>query len=308
MTCFGCPGIEGIFNINKPAGRTSFSLVRLIRRLTGEKRVGHAGTLDPLATGVLPVCVGQATRLVEYMVDTTKTYLAAIELGITTDTYDAEGEITGQGDASAVTVEQVKNALDMFYGDITQVPPAYSAVKYNGKSGYKLARAGIKVTPRKRSARIYRINMVDWQSPVITVEIDCGKGTYIRSLAHDLGQVLGCGAYLKDLSRLRSGIFDIKDSVTIDELEEAFRIGYWEQFMYPMDSVLTGISAVILSAENERSISKGNAVVLADCSPGNLCRAYNQSGKFLAILNYDNRRELWQPQKVFNVLDTIDSV
>lgn len=308
MTCCSYPGIEGIFNINKPAGRTSFSVVRQIRRLTGEKRVGHAGTLDPLATGVLPVCVGQATRLVEYMMDTVKTYLAAIELGTATDTYDAEGKVTGQKDTSAVTLDQVKNVLDMFCGSITQVPPVYSAVKYNGKSSYKLARMGVKVTPRQRTAKIYRIDIIDWQSPVVTVEIDCGKGTYIRSLANDLGRVLGCGAYLKNLSRLRSGIFDIKDSITIDKLEEAFTIGYWEQFLYPMDSVLVNFSAIIVGTENEKAINNGNSVLLEDCSPGNLCRAYNQCGKLLAILKYDHQRGLWQPQKVFNVLDTVNSM
>lgn len=297
--------MEGILNINKPRGRTSFSVVALVRRLTGEKRVGHAGTLDPMASGVLPVCIGQATRLVEYLIDTTKTYRAEIELGITTDTYDAEGKVMQKADASGINRKQVEMAFGTFLGEITQTPPAYSAVKYHGKPSYVLARAGIAVVPKKRLARINRIEVIDWQPPVVTVEIDCGKGTYIRSLANDLGQMLGCGAYLRNLVRLRCGIFDIADSVTIDELEEAFRVGYWEDLLYPMDSVLTSLPAVVIGEENERAICNGKAVPLEGCSPGDLYRAYNQCGNLLAVLRFDTERGLWQPEKVFGVLDTV---
>jgi tRNA pseudouridine55 synthase len=273
--------------------------------LTGEKRVGHAGTLDPLASGVLPVCIGQATRLVEYMMDTAKTYRAEIELGITTDTYDAEGKVTQKTDASNINRKQVETALSMFRGEITQTPPAYSAVKYHGKPSYKLARAGIAIVPKRRLARIDRIEVIDWQPPVVTVEIDCGKGTYIRSLANDLGQMLGCGAYLKNLARLRCGVFDIADSVTIDELEEAFRVGYWEGLLYPMDSVLTSLPAVVIGEENERAVCNGKAVSLEGCSSADLYRAYNQCGNLLAVLRFDTERGLWQPEKVFGVLDTV---
>jgi len=305
VTCCRYPGMDGILNVNKPREKTSFSVVTLVRRLTGEKRVGHAGTLDPLASGVLPVCIGQATRLVEYMMDTAKIYRAEIELGITTDTYDAEGKVTQKTDASNINRKQVETALSMFRGEITQTPPAYSAVKYHGKPSYKLARAGIAIVPKRRLARIDRIEVIDWQPPVVTVEIDCGKGTYIRSLANDLGQMLGCGAYLKNLARLRCGVFDIADSVTIDELEEAFRVGYWEGLLYPMDSVLTSLPAVVIGEENERAVCNGKAVPLEGCSPADLCRAYNQCGNLLAVLRFDTERGLWQPEKVFGVLDTV---
>ncbi len=305
MTCCRYPGTDGILNVNKPRGKTSFSVVALVRRLTGEKRVGHAGTLDPMATGVLPVCIGQATRLVEYMMDTTKTYRAEIELGITTDTYDAEGKVTQKADASGINRNQVETALSTFLGEITQIPPAYSAVKYHGKPSYALARAGIAVVPKKRLARIDRIEVIDWQPPVVTVEIDCGKGTYIRSLANDLGQTLGCGAYLKNLVRLRCGIFDITDSVTLDGLEEAFRVGFWQDLLYPMDSVLTRLPAVVIGEENERAICNGNAVLLEEFSSGDLCRAYNQCANLLAVLRLDHARGLWRPEKVFVVLDTV---
>lgn len=305
MTCCHYSGMNGIINVHKPEGRTSFNVVRLVRRLTGEKKVGHAGTLDPLATGVLPVCIGQATRLVEYMIDSTKTYLAEIELGTTTDTYDAEGEIIGKSEVGGITLEQVKEVMSTFQGEITQTTPIYSALKYNGKPGYKLARAGVSIKPRKRLVKIDRIDIVDWQLPVVTVEIDCGKGTYIRSLAHDLGQVLGCGAYLKNLTRLHCGIFNIADAVKIDEMEQAFQIGYWERLLYPMDSVITHLPAVIVSEQNENTINNGTGVTLTEGIPGELCRAYNQCGNLLAILRFDSSKGIWHPEKVFNVLDSV---
>jgi tRNA pseudouridine55 synthase len=305
VTCCRYPGIEGILNINKPQGKTSFSVIALVRRLTGEKRVGHAGTLDPMATGVLLVCIGQATRLVEYLMNTTKTYRAEIELGITTDTFDAEGKITKKADASGITRKQLETAISAFHGEITQIPPAYSAVKYHGKPSYKLARAGIAVVLNKRLARIDRIELIDWRMPVVTIEIDCGKGTYIRSLANDLGQMLGCGAYLRNLVRLRYGIFGITESITIDELEKACQVGYWERLLYPMDSILTGLPAVVVGQEGERSICNGIAVPLDGCSSDGLCRAYNQCGNLLAVIRFDREKGLWQPEKVFGVLDTV---
>ena len=151
--------MDGILNINKPAGKTSFNIVAMVKRLTGEKRVGHAGTLDPMATGVLPICLGQATRLVEYLMDTTKTYRAEIELGVSTDSYDREGIITQRGDASGITLEQLETALNSFRGVITQIPPMYSAVKHQGKPLYQLARAGINVERKSRTAKIYSLEI-----------------------------------------------------------------------------------------------------------------------------------------------------
>jgi len=188
--------VDGILNINKPAGMTSFRVVALVRRLSGERRVGHAGTLDPAATGVLPVCLGRATRVVKFLMDTTKTYRAEIELGIATDTGDASGQIVQKGDPFSISREALESALVSFCGSIRQTPPMYSAVKYQGKPLYRLARAGITVERKSRPARIYNLELVDWQPPVFTIEVACGKGTYIRTLASDLGQVLGCGAYL----------------------------------------------------------------------------------------------------------------
>ena len=300
--------MDGILNINKPAGKTSFAIVAMVKRLTGEKHAGHAGTLDPMATGVLPVCLGQATRLVEYLMDTTKTYRAEIELGVSTDSYDREGAVTQKCDASAVTLAQIETALNSFRGVITQIPPMYSAVKHQGKPLYELARAGIDIERKGRTAKIYSLEIRDWRNPFLTVEVTCGKGTYIRSLANDLGQALGCGATLSALERSRCGIFDIKEAVTPENLEEACRGGYWESLLYPMDSILSLWETAIVSAEKAQSIRNGALISLPENNSetvrSDFCRAYTWDGSLLGILHFDAEKKLWQPEKVFNQLDT----
>lgn len=304
--------VDGILNINKSLGSTSFSLVARVRRLTGERRVGHAGTLDPAATGVLPVCFGQGTRVVEFLVDATKTYRAQIELGVATDTYDATGRVTQQADPTGITREQVALALISFCGSIQQTPPMYSAVKYHGKRLYQLARAGITVERKSRQAKVHRLELVDWQPPVVTIEVECGKGTYIRSLAHDLGQVLGCGASLRSLVRLRCGCFDIRDAVSLSQLEDAFRYGYWERLVYPVDVVLMHWAAMVVSDATADNIRHGRPLVFdhddrKDClaSPfpaepasGGYCRAYTSGGRFLAVLHFNPQLGQWQVEKV----------
>jgi len=298
--------VDGILNINKPEGRTSFSVVALTKRLSGERRVGHAGTLDPAATGVLPVCLGRGTRIVEFLHDAVKTYRAEIELGITTDTYDMEGEIIRRENPAAVSREQVETALNSFLGEIQQTPPMYSAVKHQGKPLYTLARAGISVTRKLRTAEIYRLVTTDWQPPVISVEIDCGKGTYIRSLAHDLGQLLGCGACLKRLVRSQYGIFRIEDAISLPQLEDAFRQGDWQRFLHPVDSVLGHWQSVVVSGPEEEVIRNGGSIELRDSSQesagdtsGEHRRAYSQEGCFLGILRRNPATGQWHAVKVF---------
>jgi tRNA pseudouridine55 synthase len=308
VTCCRYPGTNGFLNVNKSRGKTSFNIVAQVRKLTGEKHVGHAGTLDPLAMGVLPVCIGQAARLVEYMADSIKTYRAEIELGIATDTYDAEGKILQKVDANYVTRQMVEEVLGSFRGEITQETPAFSAVKYHGKPGYALARKGIKITPKTRLARVERIEIVGWRPSLVTLEIDCGKGTYIRSIASELGRKLGCGAYLKNLVRLRYGIFDIFDASTIEQVEEACQIGYWEQLLYPMDSVISSFSSAVIDEDKERALCNGNAISLQGCQTNTLCRVYNYCGNLVAVVRFNPERELWQPEKVFGKLDTVTIV
>ncbi len=294
--------MDGILNIDKPAGKTSYGVVAMVKRLSGERRVGHAGTLDPDATGVLPVCLGQGTRIVEFLVATTKTYRAVIELGIATDTFDAAGKITRRGDPSSIDSDKLQSALVSFRGTIRQTPPMFSALKHRGQPLYKLARAGISIERRSRTVEIFRLELVSWQPPVATLEIECSKGTYIRSLAHDLGQALGCGAYLKSLIRTRYGIFDIKDAVTLSQLEEAARCGDWQQYLYPIDSVLGEMPSMVVDEAGEAAIKKGSPLEAGETGITDdikYRRAYNKDGRLLGILSYLPEKRLWRPKKVF---------
>jgi len=293
--------MDGILNINKPTGITSFGVVAIVKRLCGEKRVGHAGTLDPAATGVLPVCIGQGTRVIEFLMDTTKAYRAEIELGVSTDTYDAEGKVTAQGDASSVTRAQLDVALASFYGEIQQVPPMYSALKHEGRPLYDLAREGAEVELKSRAVTIHKLELIDFQPCSVTIEVVCSKGTYIRSIAHDLGRMLGCGAHLKSLIRTRCGIFDIKDSVSVPRLEEAFKAGTWQQLLYPIDSVLGDLPSVVVSDEKTRDIKNGKPLVLEN-TPGEKLerrRAYTTDGRFIGVLRFSPEEQTWHPEKVF---------
>ncbi|MBI2829745.1 MAG: tRNA pseudouridine(55) synthase TruB [Chloroflexi bacterium] len=305
--------MDGILNINKPAGATSTKIVTLIKRLTGERRVGHAGTLDPFATGVLPICLGKGTRIVEFLVDATKTYRGEIEFGITTDTYDATGAVTERRDPSGLARQQVESALSSFQGTIWQTPPMYSALRHHGARLYKLARAGLTIERKSRLATIHDIRLLDWQTPVATVEVVCGKGTYIRSLAYDLGRALGCGAYLKALVRRQSGPFCIEDAVSIDEFKDAASKGCWQELVYPVDFVLSGLPAIVVDESQGKAIMSGQSVALASddsrlthpqkfaTTPSfrDYCRAYTTDGRFLAVLHFDAEKRLWQPDRVF---------
>jgi tRNA pseudouridine55 synthase len=291
--------IDGIFNINKPTGMTSLEVVKIVRRLSGERSVGHAGTLDPGATGVLPVCLGQATRVIPFIVEAHKIYLAEIELGVSTDTYDADGNVTQKADPSNITREQVEGVLPSFSGSILQKPPMYSAVKHQGKRLYDLARSGIEVEREPRRADVFRLKLMDWRPPHCTITVECGKGTYIRSLAHDIGQSLGCGAHVKELARLRSGIFDIDDSVTIPQLEASFEHNYWQDILHPIDIVLEDWMAVIVSGEKEHAIKNGCQLALGEGKDEDYCRAYSIDGRFLAVLHFLPEKSLWHPVKVF---------
>jgi tRNA pseudouridine55 synthase len=293
--------MDGILSINKPEGMTSYGVVARVRRLSGERRVGHAGTLDPAATGVLPVCLGKATRVVEFIMGTPKTYLAGVELGITTDTYDAAGRIVSRADASSIDRPAVEAALGPFRGDISQTPPMYSAVKQGGRPLYALAREGLTVTRQIRKVAIHRLELVGWQPPRFTLEVTCGRGTYIRSLAHDLGQALGCGAHLATLARTRYGPFDIQTAVPLPRIEEAFQSGDWRQFLYPVDFVLQDYPAAVVDEEQATAMSAGKILALPDISPGDseLCRAYSRDGRFLGILRRLPETGKWHPDKVF---------
>jgi tRNA pseudouridine55 synthase len=296
--------MDGILNISKPQDMTSFAVVAAVKRITGEKHIGHAGTLDPLATGVLPVCLGQGTRVIEYLFGASKTYRAEVELGVTTDTYDSTGKIVRTGDASGITREMVEAALERFRGDIQQTPPMYSAVKHQGKPLYKLARSGIEVDRKSRPAHIYSLEITNWQHPVVTLDIVCGKGTYIRSLAYDLGEVLECGANMKSLVRQRVGPFSIEDAVTLPLLETVFYQGYGQKYLYPVDFVLLPFNALVVNQEQECSLIHGASISLkSDSGVSTLsdsrCRVYTTAGCFLGMVKFEAATHLWRPEKIF---------
>jgi tRNA pseudouridine55 synthase len=295
-------GIDGILIVNKPEGKTSFSVVARLKRLTGEKRVGHAGTLDPIATGVLPVCLGQATRITQFLTNSSKTYLAQIELGVTTDTFDRQGKIVERKDPGDITLTRIEEALIAFKGVIDQTPPVFSAVKQGGRRSYELARAGIPVKLKSRRVEISKLELISYRLPLIEINVDCSKGTYIRSLANDIGQYLGCGAHLKNLTRLRCGPFSIQDAFSPDEIEDAFRKDIWKNLIHPVDSPLSNWKAIIVDKKNELDIRNGCPLPLNGTCPlsDEYCRAYDLDGNFLAVLHFVPEKRLWHPDKVFS--------
>jgi tRNA pseudouridine55 synthase len=291
--------MDGILNIHKPSGPTSFSMVARVRQITREPKAGHGGTLDPLASGVLPVFLGQATRLAEYLMYYPKSYRAEIEMGVSTDSYDAEGNVTGTADVSGITRDEVAQALESFKGDIRQIPPVYSALKHEGQPLYKLARQGKSVEIDSRPASIYRLEIVSFNPPFLTLDVECSKGTYIRSLAHDLGAALGCGAYLKNLIRTAYGPFDINNALTLDRIGEAVSSGRLCELMQPMDTVLSRWDKVTLSGEQVELVWCGIDLKLEAVGNAACLRAYDDDSNFVAMLNFDAGTRLWHPQKVF---------
>ena len=295
--------LSGILNIAKPAGMTSMDVVRRVRRAAGIKRVGNAGTLDPMANGVIPVCLGQATRVVEYLVDGEKEYAAEIRFGASTDTYDALGEITQRRDASHLAAEDVERALTAFEGEIDQIPPMYSALKRDGKPLYELARAGIEVKRDARRVTAHRIALTAWRAPVAAVEIVCGRGFYVRSLAHDLGEALGCGAYLESLTRTRVSAFRLRDSSTLEEVERAFAGDGWREIILGADAALTAMRPMALDETQTSMVASGRPLppgAFPDPDdPAERRRAYAADGRFTAIMRYSPDRR-WTPHKVFD--------
>ncbi len=293
--------LSGLLPLDKPAGWTSHDVVAHVRRLLRVRRVGHAGTLDPMATGLLIVCVGQATRVAEYVMRGTKVYRAQVRLGVATDTDDATGRVIAQGEVHA-DEEAVRAALASFLGTIQQVPPLYSAIKRGGRPLYELARAGIEPPREPRPVTIQRIDLLSWEPPELTIEVTCSPGTYIRALARDLGQRLGCGAHLTGLVRLASGHFALEDAHTLEEVEAASAEGRAADLLLPMDEALRDAPQFTVDAEVAQRIRHGQQIAgppVADAAAAPLLRAYAPTGEFLAILIYDRRTKLWQPHKVF---------
>ena len=284
----------GFLNLDKPAGLTSHDVVARIRRGLAIKKVGHTGTLDPLATGVLVICLGGATRLSEYVMHGTKVYRARIHLGISTTTYDAEGEVMAERDASAITLDAIESALESFQGEIEQVPPMYSAIKQGGRKLYDLARAGEVVERQARSVTIDSLRVLSWTSPELIVEVTCSAGTYIRSLAQDLGEALGTGGHLAGLVRLRSGNFTLEEAL---DLEALLVDDDWQRCLIPPRVALAPMPELKVDSAAAEDLRHGRSVEDAAAVEDQLAQAYGPDGRFLALVRGDGR--CWRPHKVF---------
>jgi tRNA pseudouridine55 synthase len=269
---------SGILPIDKPQGWTSHDVVARVRRLAGQRQVGHAGTLDPLATGLLLVVLGSATRLSSSLMASPKAYCAEVVLGVQTNTDDAEGEIIGRCECTAVTGEAIETAARTLVGAISQVPPAYAAVKQGGKRLYALARKGVEVRAEPRLVTVHVLRILSWERPRLRLYVECGSGTYIRALARDLGEMLGVGGYLHALRRVRSGAFRVEDACTLDRL-----VGEGvAPFIRRPDLAVADLPAAVVGGAEARRVAHGGAVPL-DADAASAIRLYDEAGRLLAL-------------------------
>ncbi|HET7676237.1 MAG TPA: tRNA pseudouridine(55) synthase TruB [Candidatus Limnocylindrales bacterium] len=301
----GGTALDGVLVVDKPAGPTSHDVVGLVRRLSGVHRVGHGGTLDPFASGVLPVFLGHATRVVEYHMADEKAYRAVVAFGASSTTDDLEGELT-PGEGGLPSRDVVEAALESFRGPIEQVPPAHSAVKVGGRKAYELARHGETVELKARSVRILALGLVDWsddpERPTATLEVRCTAGTYIRALARDLGAALGCGAYLVALTRTASGPFRIEDAHSLERLRAALADGRVQELLLPPDVGLDAMPRLMLDEGSLAIIARGQplrlrGVEMPQPGPDGRYRLADEGGRLAAIARLDGGR--LQPEKVF---------
>jgi tRNA pseudouridine55 synthase len=275
--------MNGILVIDKPQNWTSHDVVNKARRLLQEKKIGHTGTLDPLATGVLVLCIGKATKLVRYLEADDKEYIAELKLGATTDTLDSAGSILETREYSPPSRDEVQRALDRFRGNILQRPPAYSAVKVSGVPSYRLARQGTVLEHEERPVTISAITLLEYQDPLVRFSVTCSKGTYIRTLCADIGAFLGAGAHLTALVRTRSGRFLLAQAMDLEQLAQKASLGLAEQTLLPLSEALGSFAAVTVDASEARRITHGNAISIP---PG---FAVNDAQTMIQVLDQDGR-------------------
>ncbi|QGU95208.1 tRNA pseudouridine(55) synthase TruB [Clostridium bovifaecis] len=274
--------MNGVLNIYKPVGMTSFDVVRVIKKLTGIKKVGHTGTLDPLASGVLPICIGKGTKIVDYIMSDFKIYKSELKLGITTDTYDREGKtVTTKG--VVASNENIISSINSFKGNILQVPPMYSAIKVKGKKLYELARNGLEIERAARPVTIYDIDILEINVPYVSFSVKCSKGTYIRSLCYDIGEKLNCGATMWKLERIQSGRFHKDSALKLEDLNESTI----ESHLIPIDEALSTYDKIAVNEGAEKLLCNGVRVgdrkLLNEIQLNKLYRIYAYDGKFLGL-------------------------
>lgn len=297
--------INGIVNIYKEKGYTSHDVVAVLRKVVGQKKIGHTGTLDPDATGVLPVCLGRATKVCELLTDHDKTYEALLLLGKTTDTQDISGEVLEEKDPAHLTEEEVRSCIESFIGEYDQVPPMYSALKVNGKKLYELAREGKTVERKSRRVQIHGIRILEMNLPHVRMEVDCSKGTYIRTLCHDIGEKLQVGGCMEELERTKVGRFLKEDAVTLDGVRQKMEQGDGAELFTPLDQIFAELPAVTVTDAKAWMSYNGNdlperfLLEKEEWTDGQEVRVYDSRKNFIGLYQYRAPKKLFHIKKMF---------
>ncbi|WP_456081933.1 tRNA pseudouridine(55) synthase TruB [Mediterraneibacter sp.] len=297
--------MNGIINVYKEKGYTSHDVVAILRKIAGQKKIGHTGTLDPDATGVLPVCLGRATKVCDLLTDHDKTYETLLLLGKTTDTQDISGEILKEHPTDHLNEVEVAKVIENFKGTYDQIPPMYSALKVNGKKLYELAREGKTVERKSRKVTIYQIHIKKIQLPRVSMEVTCSKGTYIRTLCHDIGNRLGTGGCMEELTRTKVGRFELKDSLKLEELSDLAQNGRLEDALIPLDQMFSELQSVVPAEKYISKAYNGNDFFKNQLSEdGKFCsgekvRVYDAQGHFIGVYRYMEDRKMFHLVKMF---------
>ena len=294
---------DGIINVYKEQGYTSHDVVAKMRGILKQKKIGHTGTLDPMAEGVLPVCLGKGTKLCDMLTDKTKTYRAVLLLGVETDTQDTTGTVSRKQPVT-VTEEEVREAVLSFSGEYNQIPPMYSALKVDGKKLYELARAGKEVERKARPVTIHDIRVEKIELPRAVITVTCSKGTYIRTLCYDIGRKLGCGGCMESLIRTRVAGFELEDSLKLSDIERLKAEGTLEEYIVPIDTVFEEYPAVFTKPEFDRLVHNGNSCYLNQIAGNGITadgpvRVYDSACQFIGVYEVDGESRMLKPRKVF---------
>ncbi|MGI6069046.1 MAG: tRNA pseudouridine(55) synthase TruB [Blautia sp.] len=294
--------IDGVINIYKEKGFTSHDVVAKLRGILHQKKIGHTGTLDPEAVGVLPVCLGKGTKLCDMLTDRDKTYETVLHLGIVTDTQDMTGKVQRTCDTLPKPAA-VSEAVESFLGEQMQVPPMYSALKVGGKKLYELAREGIEVERKARKVTFYQLEILDMELPLVHIRVKCSKGTYIRTLCHDIGAALGCGGCMESLVRTQVGRFALEDSLTLAQVEACVREGSLGEHVHTIEEMFSHLEAFRAKAQGDKLLANGNPLPAGfsvdGSQPSGQVRMYDSTGRFIGIYRYQEEKDRYFPDKIF---------